>query len=62
MGLCVNSSKKGVRSTAADLLIPQPENLTIVTNAPVQRIILEGKKAVGVESNGKKCKSDIRVT
>ncbi|XDG02145.1 hypothetical protein ABKA04_001760 [Annulohypoxylon sp. FPYF3050] len=54
IGLCVNSSKKGVRSTAADLLIPQPENLTIVTNAPVQRIILEGKKAVGVESNGKK--------
>ncbi|KAI1096782.1 GMC oxidoreductase [Rostrohypoxylon terebratum] len=54
IGLCVNSSKNGVRSTASDLLTPKPENLTMVTNAPVQRIILEGKKAVGVESNGKK--------
>ncbi|KAI1215022.1 GMC oxidoreductase [Annulohypoxylon truncatum] len=54
MALGVNSSGKGVRSTAADLLTPTPENLTIITDAPVQRIILEGKKAVGVESNGKK--------
>ncbi|KAI0885158.1 GMC oxidoreductase [Annulohypoxylon maeteangense] len=54
MALGINSSGKGVRSTAADLLTPTPENLTILTHSPVQRIIIEGKKAVGVESNGKK--------
>ncbi|KAI2473843.1 GMC oxidoreductase [Annulohypoxylon bovei var. microspora] len=54
MALGVNSTWKGVRSTAADLLKPAPENLTVITNSPVQRIILEGKKAIGVESNGKK--------
>ncbi|KAI5924819.1 hypothetical protein F4810DRAFT_663491 [Camillea tinctor] len=52
--LLINSAYNGVRSTAKDLITPQPENLTVVTNAPVQRVILEGKKAVGVESNGKK--------
>lgn len=50
----INSSAKGIRSTARDLLMPVPENLTIVTSSPVQRVILDGKKAVGVESNGKK--------
>ncbi|KAI1462283.1 GMC oxidoreductase [Annulohypoxylon moriforme] len=54
MALGINSSGKGIRSTAADLLTPTPENLTIITNSPVQRIIIEGKKAVGVESNGRK--------
>lgn len=55
MSVLINSSHKGVRSTSNDLLTPQPENLTIITNAPVQKVILEGKKAVGVESNGNKC-------
>ncbi|KAI1486370.1 hypothetical protein F5X96DRAFT_655330 [Biscogniauxia mediterranea] len=50
----INSAVKGVRSTAKDLITPTPKNLTVVTNAPVQRVILEGKRAVGVESNGKK--------
>ncbi|KKA25461.1 Glucose-methanol-choline (Gmc) oxidoreductase [Rasamsonia emersonii CBS 393.64] len=54
MSVLINSAYKGVRSTAGDLLASPPENLTIVTDAPVQRVILEGKKAVGVESNGKK--------
>ncbi|KAI1776198.1 GMC oxidoreductase [Hypoxylon cercidicola] len=51
--LGINSSSKGLRSTATDMLTPTPENLTIVTESPVQRIVLEGKRAVGVESNGK---------
>ncbi|KAI1097284.1 putative GMC oxidoreductase [Jackrogersella minutella] len=50
----INSSQNGVRSTAADLVTPAPENLTIVHSSPVQRVIMEGKKAVGVESNGNK--------
>jgi choline dehydrogenase-like flavoprotein len=55
MSVVISSAYKGLRSTAGDLLTPAPENLTILTDAPVQRVILEGKKAVGVESNGKKC-------
>ncbi|KAI9374458.1 hypothetical protein BJX61DRAFT_498366 [Aspergillus egyptiacus] len=54
MSVLINSATQGRRSTAADLLTPQPENLTVVTNAPVQRLVMEGKKAVGVESDGKK--------
>ncbi|OJJ36942.1 hypothetical protein ASPWEDRAFT_170444 [Aspergillus wentii DTO 134E9] len=53
MSVLINSSFKGLRSTAADLVAAPLDNLTIVADAPVQRIILEGKKAVGVESNGK---------
>ncbi|KAF5007732.1 hypothetical protein FDECE_5980 [Fusarium decemcellulare] len=54
MSVLINSSNKGLRSTANDLLSPQPDNLTILTNSPVQKVILEGNKAVGVEANGKK--------
>lgn len=56
MSVLINSSNNGRRSTANDLLTPKPDNLTIVTDAPVQKVVLEGTKAVGVESNGKKCK------
>ncbi|KAI1761308.1 GMC oxidoreductase [Hypoxylon sp. FL1150] len=47
VALGINSSSKGLRSTAADLLTPVPENLTIVTDSPVQRVLLEGKRAAG---------------
>lgn len=57
MSVLINSSHKGQRSTAKDLVTPVPENLTIVTSSPVQKVILEGTKAVGVEANGKQCKS-----
>ncbi|RAH51014.1 GMC family oxidoreductase [Aspergillus brunneoviolaceus CBS 621.78] len=53
MGLIINSSHNGRRVTATDLLEGVPDNLTIITEAPVQRVILEGTKAVGVESNGR---------
>lgn len=59
MGLCINSAHKGLRSTAVDLITGVPDNLVTVTESPVQRIILEGTKAVGVETNGKQCKSNI---
>ncbi|PGH14264.1 hypothetical protein AJ80_06004 [Polytolypa hystricis UAMH7299] len=54
MSVLINSAHKGLRSTARDLLAGAPENLTVVTGAPVQRVILKGKRAVGVESNGKR--------
>lgn len=55
MGLVINSVSKGRRTTGADLLVGVPDNLVIVTDSPAQRVLLEGKKAVGVETNGKKC-------
>ncbi|KAJ5295067.1 hypothetical protein PENANT_c035G09787 [Penicillium antarcticum] len=55
MSVLINSAYKGLRSTAQDLVVGEDKNnLTIVTNSPVQRLILEGQKAVGVETNGKK--------
>ncbi|KAK4151638.1 pyranose dehydrogenase 3 [Chaetomidium leptoderma] len=54
MSLLISSAHKGRRSTAHDMLVPCPENLTILTDSPVQRVLLEGKKAVGVEVNGKR--------
>lgn len=55
MSVSINSAHNGQRSTASDLLTPKPENLTIMTDSPVQRVILEGRKAVGIESNGNTC-------
>lgn len=54
MSVLITTSHKGLRSTAKDLLSESDSNLAVVTEAPVQRLVLDGKKAVGVESNGKK--------
>lgn len=64
MSVLISSAHKGLRSTAGDLVKERLDNLTIVTGAPVQRVLLEGKKAVGVESNGNKCENlpSLRVT
>ena len=56
MSVLINSSYKGLRSTSADLLTPSADNLTVVMDAPVQRLLLHGKKVVGVESKGRQCK------
>lgn len=57
MSVLINSSHKGLRSTAADLLATCGDNLTVVMDAPVQRLVLDGKKVTGVESNGRHCES-----
>jgi hypothetical protein len=47
----------------ADLVKDAPENLVIIVDSPVQRALFEGKKAIGVETNGKHCEfppSDLR--
>ncbi|KAI0892479.1 GMC oxidoreductase [Annulohypoxylon nitens] len=54
MSVAISSCQSGIRSTAADLITSAPDNLTVATNSPVQRVITEGKKAIGVEANGKK--------
>ncbi|KAK7747091.1 hypothetical protein SLS62_009247 [Diatrype stigma] len=50
----INSSHEGLRTTAKDLVTPRPSNLTIVTGSPVQRLVLDGKKIIGVESEGER--------
>lgn len=57
MAATINSAYKGKRTTAVDLLSGAPDNLVVVTDSPVQRILLQGKKAVGVETQGKQCRS-----
>ncbi|KAJ5198671.1 uncharacterized protein N7498_007788 [Penicillium cinerascens] len=52
MALSINSAREGLRTTVTDLLAAAPANLVTITESPVQRVIMEGKKAVGVESNG----------
>ncbi|KAJ6091582.1 hypothetical protein N7467_003551 [Penicillium canescens] len=54
MALTINSAGQGKRTTAADLLVDAPGNLSIVTDSPVQRVILDGKTAVGVDTGNKK--------
>ncbi|KAJ5773724.1 hypothetical protein N7457_008620 [Penicillium paradoxum] len=53
MAATINSASKGKRTTAVDLLLDAPDNLVVVTDSPVQRILLESKKAIGVETQGK---------
>lgn len=55
MSVLINTAAGGLRSTSRDLFTPRPENLTILSDSPVQRILLDGKRAVGAESNGTKC-------
>lgn len=57
MAATINSACKGKRTTAVDLLSDAPDNLVVVTDSPVQRILLQGKKAVGVQTQGKQCMS-----
>ncbi|KAJ5633410.1 hypothetical protein N7490_009749 [Penicillium lividum] len=54
MSLMINSAGKGRRTTGVDLLNGASDNLIIITDSPVQRIVLQDKKAVGVETKGKK--------
>lgn len=59
MSVLINSCSNGLRSTANDLLSPKPDNLTIITNAPVQKVIVEGIRVTGVESNNTQCKDTL---
>jgi len=50
------TSRSGRRVTAAAAYLSDvPDNLSIVTEAQVTKIVFEGKKAVGVMANGEEC-------
>jgi len=54
MGMCPATSRGAKRWTCADsFLRDHPSNLTILPSAVASRILFQGKKAVGVEANGK---------
>lgn len=50
MSVLVSSSHNGVRSTARDLLLDLPDNVTINTHTTVRRLLFSGTKAIGVET------------
>jgi len=54
MAAMINSCYDGLRSTASDLLTGVPDNLTVLTVSPVRRLLLEGNRAVGVETKDNK--------
>ncbi|KAJ6115418.1 hypothetical protein N7486_001196 [Penicillium sp. IBT 16267x] len=54
MGITINSAGNGRRITAVDLLIGTPDNLVFVMDTPIQRVVLQDKKAFSVETKGKK--------
>lgn len=56
MSLGFNSFSLGLRSTAADLLVDVPDNLVVITDQAVQRVVFDGQRAVGVELKDGKCK------
>jgi len=59
LGVLPSTSRKGRRVTAAAAYLSDvPDNLHIVTGAPVTKILLEGKRAVGVIAKG----GDVRIT
>jgi choline dehydrogenase-like flavoprotein len=62
MSVLINSSDKGVRSTSSDLLDSSLENLTVLSDSLVLRVILEGTKCVGVETENQKCEFPCRLS
>ena len=55
--MCQIAAYEGLRVTAsAAFLSDSPSNLTVMTESAVERVLFEGRKAVGVEVGGKTCK------
>jgi choline dehydrogenase-like flavoprotein len=55
MSVAINSSYRGRRTTAKDLLQSPQENLVVLTGVQVQKLLWDGKKVVGVKSNINEC-------
>ncbi|KAK2756583.1 hypothetical protein FQN54_005476, partial [Arachnomyces sp. PD_36] len=53
-GIGVSTGSRGIRSTAADLVLNPPENLTVVTGVQVDQVLFDGKTAIGVKSGDQK--------
>ena len=55
IGIVPSTARNGMRATAASFLKDPPSNLTVVGNSLVTKILLEGKKAIGVMVGEKTC-------
>ena len=54
IAVCQTSSLNGRRTTASDAFLSStPANLTIMTDAPVSRVLIKDEKAIGVHVLGK---------
>ncbi|KAF2993667.1 hypothetical protein E8E13_000617 [Curvularia kusanoi] len=56
ISISIKSVRKGIVSSAQDLIWDAPENLSILLNHPVQRVLYDQNRVVGAESNGKRCR------
>ncbi len=57
VSVCQLSAHNGKRVTASEAyLTSNPPNLTIVTETTITKVLIQAKKAVGVEANGKHCR------
>jgi choline dehydrogenase-like flavoprotein len=55
-GICPSTASKGMRTTSASAFLKDaPENLTIVTDSPVTKILLDNDLVIGVVAGGKEC-------
>jgi choline dehydrogenase-like flavoprotein len=55
-GICPSTASKGMRTTSATAFLKNPpENLTIVTDSPTTKILMDKDLVVGVIAGGKKC-------
>ncbi|KAJ9623548.1 hypothetical protein H2203_005810 [Taxawa tesnikishii (nom. ined.)] len=53
LAVCPSTATKNFRHTAADAYLRDvPDNLTIAINTPVEKVLFEGEKAVGVLAGG----------
>lgn len=56
LAVCPSTATKNFRHTAADAYLRDvPDNLTIAINTPVEKVLFEGEKAVGVLAGGQEC-------
>ena len=56
VSVCQLSAHDGNRVAASEAYLKSiPPNLTIVTDTTITKILIQGKKAVGVETRGKQC-------
>ena len=50
LALSISSAYKGVRSTSADALTGSPDNLHVMVDTEVARVLFEGTKAIGIST------------
>jgi hypothetical protein len=54
MGMGAGCMYHGARTTSSAYLVDAPDNLTIITDSPGAKVLMDGKKAIGVRTIGGK--------